>query len=76
MCCEQCNMLNYKGIVLLLSEMKLVLRTPGETANVHIDLFYNALLAPFKSLKISKLAAPTRNPERKDVECSPTNMEC
>lgn len=32
-------MFNYKGTVLLLSEMKLVLSAPGKTANVRIDLF-------------------------------------
>lgn len=32
-------MFNYRRIVLLLSEMKLVLCTPGKTANVRLDLF-------------------------------------
>lgn len=65
-------MFNYKGIVLLPSETKLAPCTPGNTANVCIDLFILECFAGTHQITENfKFGTLIRNPEGKDMEILP-----
>lgn len=73
LCCAQCNLrLIIRELYCFSQRWSWCSVLQGKQLTyILIYLFYNALLAPIKSLKISNLAALTRYPERKDVEIFP-----